>query len=136
MPHKTGGGHTVQPRSDVPFALANPTMKRTDPSSRKESRPQARWIPRKYPHVPALSPSARIALLILGWMLIVLGLLGLVLPGLQGVLTLVLGAAALSLVSRSMLNALRYLFRPWPKGWQIILRTRRRVQYWIGHKKT
>lgn len=86
--------------------------------------------------MPALSPSARVLLLILGWTLIVLGLLGLVLPGLQGVLTLALGAAALSLVSRSMLNALRYVFRPWPKGWRSILRTRRRVQYWIGRKRT
>ena len=86
--------------------------------------------------MPPLSPSARILLLILGWTLIALGLVGLVLPGLQGILTLALGAAALSLVSRSMLNTLRYIFRPWPKGWQIILRTRRRVQYWIGRKKT
>ncbi len=85
--------------------------------------------------MPPLSPSARILLLVLGWTLIILGLVGLVLPGLQGVLTLGLGAAALSLVSRSMLNALRYLFRPWPKGWQVVLRTRRRVQYWIGRKQ-
>ena len=85
--------------------------------------------------MPALSPSARILLLVLGWMLIVLGLVGLVLPGLQGLLTLGLGAAALSLVSRSMLNTLRYIFRPWPMGWRRVLRTRRRVQYWIGGKR-
>lgn len=85
--------------------------------------------------MPALSPSARIFLVILGWLLIVLGLIGLVLPGLQGILTLALGAAALSLVSRSVLNALRYVFRPWPKGWRIVLRTRRKVQYWIGRRE-
>ena len=96
--------------------------------------PQAPWTPRKFPDVPALSPSARILLTILGWLLMALGLLGLVLPGLQGVLTLILGAATLSLVSRSMLNALRYLFRPWPRGWRALLRARRRVQYWIGHQ--
>ncbi len=82
-----------------------------------------------------LSPSARVLLLILGWMLIALGLIGLVLPGLQGVITLMLGAAALSLVSRSMLNALRYLFRRWPKAWRMVLRARRRVHFWIGRKK-
>ncbi len=111
-------------------------MKPTDPSSGKAPSSRARWTPRRYPDVPALSPSARISLLILGWTLIVLGLVGLVLPGLQGVLTLVLGAAALSLVSRSMLNALRYVFRRWPKGWQTVLRTRRRVHYWIGRKRS
>jgi Putative transmembrane protein (PGPGW) len=103
-------------------------------SSSRAPAPPATWAPRKYPDVPPLSPSARILLTILGWILIVLGLIGLVLPALQGAVTLILGAATLSLVSRSMLNALRYLFRPWPKGWRIVLRTRRRVQYWIGHK--
>ncbi len=110
-------------------------MKPTDSSSHKVPGSPERWTPRRFPDVPALSPSARILLLILGWALIVLGLVGLVLPGLQGVLTLGLGAAALSLVSRSMLNTLRYVFRRWPKGWQIVLRTRRRVQYWIGRKR-
>lgn len=110
-------------------------MQRTDPSPPKVPGSRARWAPRRFPDVPALSPSARILLLVLGWTLIALGLVGLVLPGLQGVLTLGLGAAALSLVSRSMLNGLRYVFRPWPKGWRVVLRTRRRVQYWIGRKR-
>lgn len=112
------------------------SMKRTGPSPRKPLSSRTHWAPRRFPDIPALSPSARILLLILGWTLVVLGLIGLVLPGLQGVLTLALGAAALSLVSRSMLNALRYVFRPWPKGWQAVLRTRRRVQYWIGRKRS
>ncbi len=110
-------------------------MNSTDPSPPEAPSRKRRWTPQKFPDVPALSPSARILLLTLGWTLIVLGLAGLVLPGLQGVLTLILGAAALSLVSRSMLNALRYLFSPWPKAWRAVLRTRRRVQYWIGRKK-
>ena len=107
----------------------------TDPSPPETPKRQPRWKPRRFPDVPALSPSARILLLILGWTLIVLGLAGLVLPGLQGVLTLILGAAALSLVSRAVLNALRVLFSPWPKAWRAVLRTRRRVQYWIGRRK-
>ena len=110
-------------------------MKLTDHSPREAPKRNPRWTPRKFPNVPALSPSARILLLVLGWTLIVLGLAGLVLPGLQGVLTLILGAAALSLVSRSMLNALRYLFSPWPRAWRTVLRTRRRVQYWIGRRR-
>lgn len=73
--------------------------------------------------------------MILGWLLILMGLLGLVLPGLQGVVTLFLGAAALSLVSRTLLDALRYLFRPWPRAWRFVLRTRRRVHHWISRRK-
>ena len=110
-------------------------MSDTDHNPRRKPGPEAGWAPRKFPDVPALSPSARVLLLILGWLLIILGLVGLVLPGLQGLLTLGLGAAALSLVSRSMLLALRYVFTPWPRGWRVVLRTRRRVQYWIGRKK-
>ncbi len=109
-------------------------MRPTDPSSREAPSRKRRWTPQKFPNVPALSPSARILLLTLGWTLIILGLAGLVLPGLQGVLTLILGAAALSLVSRSMLSTLRYLFSPWPRAWRAVLRARRRVQYWIGRK--
>ncbi len=110
-------------------------MKRSDLSPPRAAKHRLRWRPRKYPDVPTLSPSARLLLLVLGWTLIVLGLVGLVLPDLQGVFTLILGAAALSLVSRSMLNTLRHVFRRWPKGWRIVLRARRRVQYWIGRKK-
>ncbi len=104
------------------------------PSSRTHEA-EISWMPRKYPDVPPLSPSARILLTVLGWTLMVLGLLGLVLPGLQGFLTLALGAAVLSLVSRSMLNALRWCFRRWPRGWRVVLRARRRVQYRIGHRR-
>ena len=85
--------------------------------------------------MPPLSPTARISLLILGWLLILVGLLGLVLPGLQGLVTIFLGAAALSLVSQTMLDALRYLFRPWPRAWRFVLRTRRRVQHWISRSR-
>ncbi len=110
-------------------------MKGSD-SSPPHDRPasERRWTPRKFPHLPRLSPGAQILLLFLGWVLILLGLAGLVLPGLQGCITLVAGAAALSLVSRFMLDSLRYLFRRWPRGWRALLRTRRRVLHWIQSK--
>ncbi len=79
-----------------------------------------------------LSPTARVLLLILGWVAILAGVAGLVLPVLQGVLLLIVGAASLSLVSRTMLELLRLLLRPWPRAWQALLRTRRRVHYWIS----
>lgn len=89
------------------------------------------WQPSRFPDLPRLRPWTRFLLLALGWVLIVLGALGLVLPGLQGLLTLALGAAALSLVSRSILHALRYLLRPWPQVWRRVLRARRRVYRWL-----
>ena len=111
-------------------------MEDSDPTPRDASpKAERRFIPRRFPHLPKLSPTARILLMVLGWTMILLGLAGLVLPGLQGVLTLVLGAAALSLVSPRILRALRYLFSPWPKAWRLVLRARRRVLYWFQPKK-
>ncbi len=81
--------------------------------------------------MPPLSSTARVLLLVLGWLLILLGLIGLFLPGLQGLLTLVAGAAALSLVSPTIFKALRMLLRPWPRLWRTILRMRRRVHRWL-----
>jgi uncharacterized membrane protein YbaN (DUF454 family) len=84
--------------------------------------------------MPVLSTTSRLLLLVLGWILLLIGFLGLFLPGLQGILTLILGAAVLSLVSHTMLRLLRYLFRPWPNGWRRLLRMRRRVQRWLASR--
>lgn len=85
-------------------------------------------LPRaRVPGLPELSLALRVALLLFGWLMILLGLLGLVFPVLQGVLFLAIGAACLSLVSRTMLNVLRFLMRPWPRVWRAFLRTRRRI---------
>ena len=65
-----------------------------DPSEQtSEAEPDA------HVHIPDLPLGLRIALLALGWLIIVLGLAGLLLPGLQGILMLVLGAAILSVAS-------------------------------------
>ena len=89
-------------------------------------------LPRaRVPGIPKLSAATRLALLVFGWSMVLLALVGAVLPLLQGWVFLVLGAAALSLVSRTMLSALRFLLRPWPRAWRALLRTRRRVHRWI-----
>jgi hypothetical protein len=93
-------------------------------------------LPRaRVPGLPALPLITRVLLLVLGWSLIAVGVLGLVVPGLQGILTIFLGAAALSLVSRTMLNTLRFVLRPWPRAWRALLRSRRRVHRWISEKQ-
>ncbi len=79
------------------------------------------------PELPDLSPWIRIILWILGWILVLLGIAGLVLPGLQGILTLLMGAATFSLVSRGFLRLLHRLFKPWPRAWDRVLRLRQSI---------
>lgn len=79
------------------------------------------------PELPDLSPWVRLVLWILGWILVLLGIAGLVLPGLQGVLTLLLSAATFSLVSHGFLRLLHRLFRPWPRAWDRVLRLRQSI---------
>ena len=83
-----------------------------------------------------LPPLTRILIVILGWLLILVGVAGLVLPGLQGVLTLLLGAACLSLVDHQVLAVLRRIFKRWPKGWRRLLRLRRKIHEWLAASST
>ena len=73
-------------------------MNPMEPRSDGEEAPEAE----AHVHIPDLPLPLRIALLVFGWLIIVLGLAGLLLPGLQGILLLVLGAAILSVASDSV----------------------------------
>jgi hypothetical protein len=64
--------------------------------------------------------AARVAVFIVGWVLILIGIAGLVLPGIQGVFTIVLGAALLSLDNELMYRGLRKVFKRWPKLWHMV----------------
>ena len=60
----------------------------------------------------------RLLLLGLGWFLLLVGVVGLVLPGIQGILTMLFGAAILSVASESVYRLLRRLMRDrWPALW-------------------
>jgi len=60
----------------------------------------------------------RLLLLGLGWFLLLVGVAGLVLPGIQGILTMLFGAAILSLASETVYRLLRRLLRErWPGLW-------------------
>ena len=85
-------------------------------------KPRPHWLRR-----PKLGPVTRVILLVAGWILLVLGIAGLVLPGLQGIFTLVLAGAVLSLVEPWSLKLLRPFFKRWPDGWRRLLRLRRRI---------
>jgi hypothetical protein len=59
---------------------------------------------------------------------VLIGVAGLVLPGIQGIFTIVLGAAVLSLVSDAAYLLLRFAFGRWPRGWRRIVKLRRRLR--------
>lgn len=86
----------------------------------------------RVPGLPVLSATTRIGLLIFGWLAILVGVVTGPLPILQGWMFVALGAASLSLVSRTMLALLRFVMRPWPRGWRYFLRTRRRLLRYIS----
>lgn len=88
-------------------------------------------LPRR-PRQPVLPIALRILLFVVGWALLLVGVAGLVLPGLQGCLTIVLAAAILSLVSEGAYRWLRRVFRGWPRGWRRVVRFRT----WLERKLT
>ena len=65
--------------------------------------------------------------IVAGWLMIFVGVAGLVLPGIQGILTIFLGAALLSVASETAYWLLRAAFRRWPRGWRHVERGRRRI---------
>ena len=68
--------------------------------------------------LPALPLALRLLLLVVGWLLLLVGIAGLALPGLQGCLTLALAAAVLSLASEMVYRGLRRVLRRWPGAWE------------------
>ena len=74
-----------------------------------------------------LSPITRILLIVAGWILLLIGIAGLVLPGIQGILTILLGLAVLSVASRTIHRLLRALLHRWPWLWEKIERFRAKV---------
>ncbi len=84
------------------------------------------------PRQPVLPIALRILLFVVGWVLLLVGVAGLVLPGLQGCLTIALAAAILSLVSEGAYRGLRRAFRGWPRGWRRVVRLRA----WLERKLT
>ncbi|HVS01811.1 MAG TPA: PGPGW domain-containing protein [Thermoanaerobaculia bacterium] len=67
-----------------------------------------------------------------GVILLLIGIAGLALPGLQGILTIVLALALISMASETMYWLLRRGFRRWPRGWKRMERIRRKVYRKLG----
>jgi len=65
---------------------------------------------------PRLPFWVRVAIFILGWLLMLIGVVGLILPGIQGIATILVGAALLSLDNELIYRGLRRLLARWPKA--------------------
>ncbi len=77
--------------------------------------------------LPPLSLPVRIGLHAVGWTLVVVGLAGLVLPGIQGILTGALGLALVSVASENVHRWLRSSLRRWPRVWGHVDKLHERV---------
>ena len=76
----------------------------------------------------------RIGIFVIGWLLILIGIAGLVLPGIQGVFTIVAGAALISLDNEMVYRGLRRVFQRWPRIWDRIERFREKSHAWIQRR--
>jgi hypothetical protein len=106
--------------------------------SQSKSRPKrAGALPReqrgRFQRLP-LSFGVRIAVLTLGWICVVLGVVGLFLPILQGGLFLAIGFALLSLASQWVHLKLRRIFGRWPGIWKRLERFRRKIHGWLHRR--
>ena len=80
---------------------------------------------------PPLAAWKRILLFVAGWTVLLIGVAGLVLPGIQGILTILVGAAILSLVSETIYRLLRRLLRRWPWLMEVLDRWRQKLHRWL-----
>jgi hypothetical protein len=76
----------------------------------------------------------RVVVLTTGWVLVLVGVVGIFLPVLQGGLSLALGFALLSIGSQSVHLWLRKLLGRWPGLWKRLERLRRRMHRWIRRR--
>lgn len=76
---------------------------------------------------PKLPLGWRIFFLVTGWILLLVGIAGLALPGIQGILTILLGLVLIGLVSQAVHRLLERLMKPWPRAWERMESMRRKI---------
>ena len=76
----------------------------------------------------------KIGLLIIGWLFIVLGMIGLFLPFLQGILFILIGLAILSSRSEIIKRLLKHLEERHPHHHQRIENLREKIRSWFKKK--
>ncbi|HEV8583066.1 MAG TPA: PGPGW domain-containing protein [Thermoanaerobaculia bacterium] len=101
-----------------------PKTEHTEPlSGEREPLPLEIRVERR----PPLPMGVRVGVFILGWLLILVGVAGLVLPGIQGIITIIAGAALLSLDNELVYRGLRRLLSRWPDLWRRVEHFRERT---------
>jgi hypothetical protein len=86
------------------------------------------------PPLPPLSLKVRVALIAVGVFLLLVGVAGLALPGLQGILTLAAGLAVLSIASERVYRWLYRLLHPWPGFRERMIALRERMHNKLHRK--
>lgn len=69
----------------------------------------------------------RILVLLVGWIVLLVGVAGLVLPGIQGIATIVIGAAILSVASELAYEWMRKSLGRWPAVWDRVEKFREKI---------
>lgn len=82
-----------------------------------------------------LSLGTRVLTFAVGWALLLVGVAGLALPGIQGILTILIGIAVLSVASETAYRLMRSLLHRWPPVWNRIERFREKVHDWLHRGK-
>lgn len=88
------------------------------------------------PELEPLPFPIRLIVLIVGGLLLAVGVAGLALPGIQGILTIVLALAVLSLASKWVHYGLRRLLARWPSAYDRMERIRHRVHGWLSRNNS
>jgi uncharacterized protein (TIGR02611 family) len=91
--------------------MSEPEVETHRPESPRKGRIRARLS--RLRRLRPLPLPARILLFLAGWLLVLVGIVALVLPG-PGLLTIFLGASLLSLVSELVYERLRWVLSRWP----------------------
>ena len=87
------------------------------------------------PKIPSVALSVRIALYFIGWLVVLVGVAGLVLPGIQGILTIVAGAAILSVASDRVHRWLQQHLQRWPSVGGRLDRLRHKLQAKLSRRR-
>ncbi|HEX2162512.1 MAG TPA: PGPGW domain-containing protein, partial [Thermoanaerobaculia bacterium] len=85
------------------------------------------------PH-PPFPVWLRAGLMVCAVLLVIVGVAGLFLPGLQGIVTILAGVALLSLVSDAADRFLRWSLKPWPKLLGKVEELRDRSRDWLAER--
>lgn len=97
-----------------------PEVESAGPPDEEAGQPEKLPLHIRIEQRPPLPMGARIAIFVLGWLLILVGVAGLILPGIQGIATILVGAALLSLDNQLVYRGLRKALQRWPSVWRRI----------------